>query len=108
MAWMRAGAAAARPPVTNPTAARFTPSSDHDVTEFGQPKVTRYDLLFYRQGAVEPEQTVDIGKPALEAGSGDVVVALMAIAWRAGGAGWELCVRHMRAIRAVGMSAHAV
>lgn len=108
MAWMMAGVAAAQTPVTNPTAVRFTPSSDHDVTEFGQPKVTRYDLLFYRQGAVEPEQTVDIGKPALEAGSGDVVVDLMAIARPIAWAGGQLYVLHMRAVGAGGMSAHAV
>ena len=102
------GLASAQTPVTNPNLARFTPSLDHDTTEFGQPKVTRYDLLFYRQGAVEPEQTVDIGKPALEAGSGDVVVDLMAIARPIAWAGGQLYVLHMRAVGAGGMSAHAV
>lgn len=48
----------------NPTRAEFTASSDHNVMlpDIG-PKLTRYEVELVLQGATDPVQIVDVGKP---------------------------------------------
>lgn len=48
----------------NPTIVEFTASPDHAATGLdGQPKVSRYELRIYLQGASSPLSTADLGKP---------------------------------------------
>lgn len=49
---------------TNPSTLIFDASSDHNVTEFGQPKVTSYAVEYWAAGATVPTQSTSIGKPA--------------------------------------------
>src|SRR5690242_19224685 len=51
------GSSAGQTPVTNPRLAEFTPSVDHSNL------VTRYDLLVYTAGQVNPVITRDLSKP---------------------------------------------
>jgi hypothetical protein len=51
--------------VVNPSSIEFDPSADHDVMEFGAPKVDRYELRNYLMGAAQPIQApISLGKPA--------------------------------------------
>lgn len=50
--------------VVNPIALEFMASADHDATENGSARVSRYDLQFYQVGAAEPFQVNPLGKPA--------------------------------------------
>lgn len=60
--------AAAQSTVSDPRIAEFSPSPDHAaVGSNGQPVVSRYDLQFFYQGAAQPFQTADLGKPTPEA-----------------------------------------
>lgn len=52
----------------NPNVVAFHPSAEHSSKlASGQPAVSRYDLVFYREGTTEPIVTVDLGKPAPQA-----------------------------------------
>lgn len=57
-------AVAVAQPVVNPTVVHFTAPSNRDLTDpVGNPLLTGYDLHFFMRGAVEPFQSVSIGKP---------------------------------------------
>lgn len=50
--------------VINPNTLQFTPSTDHNLIGLdGQPVVTRYDARAYLEGASQPLQSWDLGKP---------------------------------------------
>jgi hypothetical protein len=66
---MTAAAPALGQSVTDPTAAEFEPSTDHNASApDGTAIVARYELQFYMVGAAEPFQTGSLGKPAVGAG----------------------------------------
>jgi hypothetical protein len=68
---------------TNPNVVEFLPSAEHFTTlPTGQPAVTRYDLVFYQQGAIDGFMVTSLGKPAPEA-DGVIRVGLdtLLVAW---------------------------
>ena len=55
--------------VVNPRYVEFVVSPDHNVTEFGAPKLTNYQLRVFVPGAAAPLTTSDLGKPAVADGA---------------------------------------
>jgi Putative binding domain, N-terminal len=65
--------------ITDPTAAEFDPSADHNATTpDGTALVVRYELQFYMAGAAAPFQTGSLGKPAIGTG-GRIRVTLASV-----------------------------
>ncbi len=52
---------------TNPTTLIFDASADHNVVEFGAPKLSSYSVEYWAAGATAPVQSTSIGKPAPDA-----------------------------------------
>lgn len=91
------GVVYAQDPVINPSVVEFQPSPDHAAMLLGTttPKVTRYDLELYIQGAAQPFQVTDVGKPNPDAGG---LIRLTNRAWFIGAALDTLCVARMVAV----------
>jgi hypothetical protein len=60
--------------IVDPRTAEFDPSPDHNNATL----VARYDLEFYFQGASQPFQTANLGKPAPQ-GDGKIRVDLLTV-----------------------------
>jgi hypothetical protein len=62
------GAAPVTAQTLNPNVVEFVPPPEHWATlSSGQPVVSRYDLIFYQQGAIDGFMVTSLGKPTPQA-----------------------------------------